>query len=60
MTIYEWIILVLGLIIVIPILAFLIMKSGTVGFYRGKEASQSNVNATDVNIDNKNEETEKF
>ena len=37
MTVFNWILISLGAIIVIPILAFLIMRSGTVGFYRGKE-----------------------
>lgn len=37
MTMLDWILIALGAIIVIPILAFLCMRSGVVGFYRGKE-----------------------
>ena len=38
MTYLDKIILILGAIIVLPIIAFLCMKLGTVGFYKGKEA----------------------
>ena len=38
MTFVDKILLILGVIIVLPIVAFLCMKLGTVGFYRGKEA----------------------
>ena len=38
MTYLDKILLILGAIIVLPIIAFLCMKLGTVGFYKGKEA----------------------
>ena len=53
----DKILLAMGIIIVLPILAFLCMKLGTVGFYRGKEAMQKE---DDFNVeDNNNNETEK-
>jgi len=38
MTILDWFLILLGASIALPILAFLIVKWATVGFYRGKEA----------------------
>ena len=38
MTVVEFILIILGIIIVAPIVVYLCMKLGTVGFYRGKEA----------------------
>lgn len=55
MTVYEWIILSIILIIVVPIISFLAMKSGTVGFYRGKEVGSNRDNSID---NNEEEETE--
>lgn len=40
MTIVDYILIVLGASIVLPILAFLIMRGGTVGYFRGKEVSK--------------------
>ena len=37
MTIYDCILLSIVLIIIVPILTYITIKSGTVGFYRGKE-----------------------
>lgn len=37
LTMFDWILISLGVIIVLPLLAFLCVKLGTVGFYRGKE-----------------------
>jgi len=34
---FDWILISLGAIIVLPILAFLCVKHGTAGFYKGKE-----------------------
>lgn len=50
----DKILLAIGIIIVLPILAFLCMKLGTVGFYRGKEASGKE-NEVSVNNSNDNE-----
>lgn len=50
----DKILLAIGIIIVLPILAFLCMKLGVVGFYRGKEASQQK-NEVSVNNSNDNE-----
>ena len=55
MTILEWILISLGAIIVIPILAFLIMRSGTVGFYRGKEVWKRRNEFNSVQNKNENE-----
>jgi len=54
MTILKWILLILGIIIAAPILAFLCMKLGTVGFYRGKEVS-GRENEFNVKDNNNNE-----
>lgn len=56
MTILEWILILLGASIVLPILAFLIMKWATVGFYRGKEVSEKQ-NEFD-SVQNNDKETE--
>lgn len=49
MTILNWILLILGIIFTVPTLAFLVMKWGSVGFYRGKEASnQRRIDRVDV------------
>jgi len=37
MTVFDCVLIVLGVIIVLPLLVFLCVKLGTVGFYRGKE-----------------------
>jgi len=52
--VFDKILLVVGIVIVLPILAFLCMKLGTVGFYKGKEASQQENEV----IGNNNNETE--
>ena len=55
---FDWILISLGAIIVIPILAFLIMRSGTVGFYRGKEVWKSRnkfINSVQNNNENETE-----
>lgn len=50
----DKILLLLGIIIVLPVVTYLCMKLGTVGFYKGKEAvSKEN----EVNVENNNEET---
>lgn len=51
MTILDWILLILAIIIVVPIVVYLCMKLGTVGFYRGKEAirRENNFNVNDNN-----------
>jgi len=46
----------IGIIIVLPTLAFLCMKLGTVGFYKGKEAVSKENNKSEMN--NCNEKTE--
>jgi len=50
-TILDWILLILAIIIVVPIVVYLCMKLGTVGFYRGKEAihRENNFNVNDNN-----------
>ena len=61
MTILEWILSILGLIFIVPVLAFLCGKFGTVGFYRGKEAMQQKEDEVNVNnTENNNKETEKL
>jgi len=55
MTFLDWVLISLGAAIVLPILAFLIMRGGTVGYFRGKEVSeQKEFNSVD-NHENKNE-----
>ena len=49
MTILDWILLIIGTIFVVPTLAFLVMKWGSVGFYRGKEASNRKIDVTTIN-----------
>jgi len=56
--ILKWILLVLGLIIVVPILAFLCVKWGVAGFYRGKEAAKRRIDVT--TIGDKKRKIEKF
>lgn len=53
---FDWILISLGTIIVLPILVYLCMKLGTVGFYRGKEVwkKQNEFN----NVQNNNNENE--
>jgi len=36
----EWILRILSVIIVLPILVFLCVKLGTVGYFRGKEIAK--------------------
>jgi len=45
----DWILIILGAIIVLPILAFLCVKCGTAGFYRGKEAMKKQNEFNNVN-----------
>ena len=52
MTILIWILLILGAVFVIPIIAFLVMKWGIVGFYRGKEAFGRRLDKVDVTTTN--------
>lgn len=51
---FDWILITIGAIIVLPILAFLCVKLGTVGFYRGKEAfkRQNEFNSIENNHEN--------
>ena len=58
MTILDWILLILGLIIVLPVLFYLCIKWGAVGFYRGKEAYKKRIDITTIN--NKKRKHEKF
>ena len=58
MTILDWILLIIGTIFVVPTLAFLVMKWGSVGFYRGKEASNRKIDGTTIN--DKKRKHEKF
>lgn len=58
MTILDWIIISLVLIIVVPILAYLSVKWGMVGFYRGKEVYKRRIDVT--TIDDKKRKYEKF
>lgn len=51
MTIPEWILLLLGIFVVLPILAFLCMKLGTFGFYRGREVFKRQNEFDDVQDD---------
>ena len=46
MIILNWILLIIGTVFVIPIIAFLVMKWGSVGFYRGKEESRRRIDVT--------------
>lgn len=55
MTIFEWILLIVGVITVAPTLAFLCAKWGLVGFYRGKEAFRKQ-NETNVQDNSKESE----
>ena len=59
MTILDWIILILGIIIIAPILAFLCVKWGVAGFYQGKEAIKRR-RKIDVDISDKECKTEKL
>lgn len=53
----DWILIAVGIIIVAPILVYLCMKTGTVGFYRGKEVAKRNeLIECSVNNDNDKEE----
>ena len=56
MTILIWILLISGLIILItvglPILIYLCIKWGAVGFYRGKEAFRHRLDKVDVTTTN--------
>ena len=52
---FDKILLAIGIIIVLPILAFLCMKFGTVGLYKGKEAMRKE---DDFNVENNDNETE--
>ena len=53
---YNWILISLGLFIVLPILAFLCVKLGTVGFYKGREVSnRQDKFIDDVQNDDENE-----
>ena len=54
---FDWILISLGAIIVLPILAFLCVKLGTVGFYKGKEAitRQNEIINSVQNNENENE-----
>lgn len=52
---FNWILIALGTIIVLPILAFLCVKLGTVGFYRGKEAFKRQSEIVDSVQSNDNE-----
>lgn len=47
----DWILISLGLLIVLPVLAFLCMKLGTVGFFKGREVfnRQSEISDSDDN-----------
>lgn len=55
MTILEWLVLIFGVIVVAPVLAYLCVKWGMVGFYRGKEAfRKTNEFYKDVNKEPKN------
>jgi hypothetical protein len=54
MTILDWVLILLGAAIALPILAFLIMRGGTVGYFRGKEVSKQNEFVNSVQ-DNDNE-----
>lgn len=56
MTIFEYILFLLVVFVVLPILAFLVMKWATVGFYRGKESFKRQ-NEFD-NVQNDDEEIE--
>ena len=55
LTIFDWILILLGASIVLPILAFLIGKWATVGFYRGKEAIKRQNEFINSVQDNENE-----
>ena len=59
MRMFDWILILLGASIVLPILAFLVMKLGTFGLYSGKEAfrKQNKFNSVQNN-DNDNNEIE--
>ena len=48
MTICDWMLIILGAIIVLPILAFLCVKLGTFGFYKGKEAYKRKIDVTTI------------
>jgi len=56
MTVVKVIFIVLGIIFAVPTLAFLVMKLGTVGFYRGKEVirRESDFSVSDNNNNNEN------
>ena len=49
MTICDWILITLGAITVLPILAFLCVKWGIFGFYKGKEAYKRRIDVTTIN-----------
>lgn len=38
----EWALLALWIIIIVPIIVYLSVKSGTVGYYKGKKFSEKN------------------
>jgi len=42
------ILLILGLIIVLPIVAYLVIKWGAVGFFQGKEAFKRRIDTTTI------------
>jgi len=56
MTVVKGIFIILGIIFVVPTLAFLVMKWGSVGFYRGKEAirRENDFSVSDNNNNNEN------
>ena len=58
MTILIWVLLIISAVFVIPIIAFLVMKWGSVGFYRGKEESRRRVDVTTMS--DKKRKYEKF
>jgi len=60
MTMFDCILTVLGAVIVLPFLAFLCVKLGTVGFYRGKEIVRRQHEFDDFQNDNDSEETEEL
>ena len=38
MTILDWLMLIIGLLLILPSIVYLTIKFGVVGFYKGKEA----------------------
>jgi len=55
MTMLNYILIALGAIIVLPLLAFLCVKLGTFGFYKGKEAFKRQNEIINSVRDNENE-----